>query len=260
MPLRGLYLADEVPPREGTRPFVYTNFITSLDGRIAQPDPQTRLRRVPPAIANERDWRLYLELAAQADVLLTTARHLRAVAAARHADLLALDADLADWRTGCGMPPEPKVAVLSERLELPLESLLPGYAHRLLVVTSRSADRGRVAAAEAAGVPVLEAGAGPGLGGRAVIEALGSVGLPRVYSIAGPRVHHTLLEAKVLDRLYLTVALQVIGGEEVDTLSRGASLEPPAAFGLRSLYRDPAGGQLFACFERTGEGPSVANG
>src|SRR5215831_12066691 len=78
IPLHGLYLREPLrPAHRGTKPFVYTNFIASLDGRISLPDPQTAKRAVPRAIANARDWRLFQELAACADALVMSAQYVR---------------------------------------------------------------------------------------------------------------------------------------------------------------------------------------
>ena len=76
--LQGLYLqsfADDA--QDAGSPMVYTNFITSLDGRIAIDHPVSGERCVPEHITNPLDWRLYQELAARADVLLVSARYLR---------------------------------------------------------------------------------------------------------------------------------------------------------------------------------------
>src|SRR5262245_3166419 len=78
VPLHGLYMSERfAPPAERSGSFVYANFITSLDGRISLPDPRTLKRTVPRAIANGRDWRLFQELAACADALLTSGRSVR---------------------------------------------------------------------------------------------------------------------------------------------------------------------------------------
>jgi len=45
---------------------------------------------VPDSVANPRDWRLFQELAAQADVLVMSARHLRELAAGAAQDSLRL--------------------------------------------------------------------------------------------------------------------------------------------------------------------------
>ena len=53
------------------RPFVYTNYVTSIDGRIAIPRPEGQGMMVPKETANDRDWRLFQELAVQADVIIS---------------------------------------------------------------------------------------------------------------------------------------------------------------------------------------------
>lgn len=260
-PLAGLYLAERLPAQGARGPFVYTNFISSLDGRISQPDPGSDRRRVPPAIANPHDWRLYLELLAQADVLISSAAHLRAVVAGRRHDLLAIPAlppDLLQWRQAQGLPAPPACVVVSAQLQIPVEAarLYPGP---LLVVTGDAAPPAQRAALERAGIEVIRAGAGPRLDGGEIIRALADRGYTRVYSVAGPRILYTLLQADVLDRLYLTLAHTVLAGERYDTLSRGAFFSRARAFRLESLFLDPSmpegAGQLLASFSRPQDRP-----
>ena len=75
-PLKNLYLHQlaELPARQ---PFIYSNFIASLDGRIALPGENRATHQLPPDIANARDSRLFQELAVQADLLINTARFFR---------------------------------------------------------------------------------------------------------------------------------------------------------------------------------------
>jgi riboflavin biosynthesis pyrimidine reductase len=255
LPLEGLYLAHDLQ-HLGTamRPFVYSNFITSLDGRISQPDPTTGHRRVPPSIANAHDWRLYTELAAQADVVLTTARHLRAVAAGRHSNLLSLDSELIRWRRSRGLSERPVVAALSVALEIPARALREITAAPIVAITCDETSTEKAQALEAEGIEVVRAGAGPLLSGKAVVGTLAERGHRSIYSVAGPQVLHTLLQADVLDRLYLTIAQVLLGGEAFDTLTRGSILDPPRGFDLAELYLDrlaPTGlTQLLATFER----------
>ena len=76
--LEGLYLEHALHRAAARqRPVVYTNFVLSLDDRMAIAHPQTGKHGVPDSVANPRDWRLFQELAAQADVLVMSARHLR---------------------------------------------------------------------------------------------------------------------------------------------------------------------------------------
>lgn len=58
-------------------PFVYGNFVSSLDGRIALMDTAGGESYLPEALTNPNDLRLFFELEAQADCLITHAGYLR---------------------------------------------------------------------------------------------------------------------------------------------------------------------------------------
>jgi hypothetical protein len=64
------------------------------------------------------------------------------------------------------------------------------------------------------------------------------------------------LESDVLDRLYLTFANRILGGNPFSSIIEGPLFDPARDFSLRTLYFDPHGldgnGQLFACFDRIG--------
>lgn len=239
-------------------PCVYTNFITSLDGRIAVEHADRQGRQVPDAITNDRDWRLYQELAAQADVLLVSARYIRQLAEGRAQDVLPLSgeaayADLHRWRIDHGLSPQPAVAVLSSSLKLPLQTLAQINDRAVYVCTGEQADRDAVAAIEQTGAKVLYVGSGKQVEGEALINALVAEGFRRIYSIAGPGVLETLLSAGVLDRLYLTQVHRLIGGNSFDTLLEGGLVSPPADFKLNALYFDAPSeqqpGQFFAVYD-----------
>ncbi len=110
-PLAGTYLAHQLRQysRKTGQAFVYGNFVTSLDGRIAIPHPTRPGLMVPKNTANDRDWRLYQELAAQADLIISSGRYLRDWADGRAQEILRVDdpefADLKAWRLDQGLPP-----------------------------------------------------------------------------------------------------------------------------------------------------------
>jgi len=257
-PLEGRFLAHEL--RRRGRPFVYSNFIASLDGRIAQPDPRSGRRSVPPAIANARDWRLFMELAAQADVLLVSDRLLRAVAAGRHTALVDLEADgladLVEWRRRRGLVSQPALATVSRGLDLPAPDLAQRYTRDILVLTPDEAPSHRVTALERGGLEVVRAGPGPYLSAASLVAALAERGHAYIYSLAGPRMLHTLIGGGRLDRLYLTVAQVLVGGEDFDTLTRGPVLEPARGMRPVEVYWDPAApqgaGQMIQVLEPSG--------
>ena len=261
IPLEGLYLGHDLH-RKGSpgRPFVYSNFITSLDGRIAIAREGSDTYEVPAATMNARDWRLYQELAGQADLLLTSGRYFRQSAQGEAQDELPLGSaaefdDIRDWRSEHGLAPQPDIAIMSGSLNIPLDSLKPYRNRRIYVITGEAADPDRMATLQAHGIAVIRAGSGTRVDGRQMLDKLAQHDYRCIYAIAGPAVFHTLLAARSVDRLYLTIAQQILGGDSYDTLSRGALLEPAQGMRLVALCHDPqepaAAGQLFGIFEPT---------
>jgi riboflavin biosynthesis pyrimidine reductase len=109
------------------------------------------------------------------------------------------------------------------------------------------------------GIEVIYAGTGTQVDGSIMIPALAARGYRSIYAIAGPAVFHTLLQARVVDRLYLTITQQLLGGDVFDTLTRGPLLAPVQGMQLVKLYHDPYApanaGQLFGSFEPSTQGP-----
>lgn len=242
--LEGLYLQHALHRAQlQETPLVYSNFIESLDGRIAIAHPETGEKGVPAAITNPRDWRLYQELAAQADILVTSARYVRDFAAGEAQDALPLSddpayADLHEWRRAQGLAPQPAVVVLSASLDLPLETMCEQLDRPVYVATGAQADPGRIKHLQAAGAKVLIAGEGRQVEGRALLDALTAEGFCCIYSIAGTAVLETLVTAGVINRLYLTQVHRLLGGASYHTLLEGRLLDPPVDFVLNALYYD----------------------
>jgi riboflavin biosynthesis pyrimidine reductase len=237
---------------------VYSNFITSLDGRIAIPHPSGTGMTVPDQIANDRDWRLFQELAVQADIIITSGRYLRDYAEGRAQEILRVYedpafADLREWREQQDMPPFPDLAVISGSLDFPLPDLLTWGDRSIVVVTTQNADPERLDAMREQVANVIIAGE-QSVEGKPLVDSLTKLGYKTVYSTSGPKVLHLLLKDGVLDRLYLTFAHRFLGGTPFSSIVEGDLLEPAQDFQLRSVYLDPhalgGSGQLLTAYER----------
>ena len=258
--LEGLYLGHNLRnlAASAARPFIYSNYVTSLDGRIAVPHPTKPGMVVPQATANERDWRAFQELAVQADILLTTGRYLRDYADGRAQEILQVYddprfADLKDWRLAQGLSPQPDLALISASLDFPIPPGLTGEGRSVLVITTENADPERIKALEAQTGQVITAG-GTGVSGQRLTQALVERGYNLIYNAAGPKVLHLLLADAVLDRLYLTLANRILGGQPFSSIVEGDLLVPPTDFRLQAAYLDPHAleglGQLFTSYDR----------
>ena len=261
--LEGLYLNERMPPAAGAPAMVYANFVTSLDGRIAITDTEGA-SRLPDGLTNPRDWRLFQELQAHADCLVTHGGYLRAFAAGRLGNVLqagvaAGSEDIARWRETHAATAQPAVAVVSASLDLPIPDSLRGHRQPIHILTTAGAAEaggGRRAALERAGYDIVVTGPGPYVRARGAAEALAARGYRRLYLQTGPRMLESALRDRVLARLYLTLSHRLVGGERFDTMVRGdGTLGTAGRLRLSALYLDEAPdldcGQLFARFDAT---------
>ena len=190
--LEGLY-RDAPLTRKSSGPFVYTNFITSLDGRIALDDTDGQ-HRVPSAIANPRDWRLFQELAAHADVIVTSGRYLRDLnlgQAQDHLPVSEADAfeDLRRWRLERGLSAQPDIAILSYGLSfvLPDSAAPPGAQDPYLC--RRAAQRRRRSASRGGRRAGARGAAGPRRSRGLPDSPPGGVGIPKHLLRDRPQGH-----------------------------------------------------------------------
>jgi riboflavin biosynthesis pyrimidine reductase len=258
-PLKGTYLAHQLRrfSQASGNAFVYSNFITSLDGRIAIPHPSQPGLMVPKDTANDRDWRLFQELAVQADLIISSGRYLRDWADGRAQEILRVDdpefADLKAWRLEQGLSPQPDIAVISGSLRFPIPDVLTAGGRKVVVFTTADPDPERVKEIEAEAGQVIVAGEESVAGDR-MVRHMTDLGYRTIYSAAGPKVLHLLLAGGVLDRLYLTYANRLLGGESYASIVDGNLLAPPVDMNLDAIYFDPHAlnslGQLFVTYHR----------
>ncbi len=259
--LRGLYMGQVLECMgRGKTPFIYSNFISSLDGRIAVPGPERNSHQVPPAIANQRDWRLFQELAAQADLLITSARYFRQAAEQEAQAELPVGsaqefADLREWRVSQGLSPQPDIAVFSASLNIPLQSIRLYHDRTLYLITGATADTEKLQQLiDSSHARAITCGQQGHVDASMLRATLAELGYRRVYAIAGPAVLHTLIQGNALDRLYHTTAHCLLGGTRFDTFVWGSPLDPPIRMPLRAMYLDPCApagaGQTLAIYDR----------
>ncbi len=128
---------------EADRAYIYSNYVVSLDGRIAIPRENGRGMKVPQTTANDRDWRLFQELAIQADVIITSGRYLRDYEKGQAQEILAVYdkpefADLQPWRDDHGLSPQPDLAVVSGSLDFPIPKVLLEQKRRVMCLHQRT--------------------------------------------------------------------------------------------------------------------------
>lgn len=258
VPLRGLYLNLGLHRRGSTTsPLVYANFLTSLDGRIALEDPEGRTY-LPRTLTTPDDFRLFLELEAQADCLITHGGYLRALAERRLGNILQVGLDerhrdLAAWRVSNGLAPQPAIVIASAGLNFPMPESIAAHRQPCYIATGKLADPKRIAHWQRQGFEVLIAGEGRMVEAIPLVQRLGLKGYRSIYLIAGPHMLDTVVRQGRLGLLFQTITHQLLGGEAIRTLLPGPEMGVFGHLKLLSLYYDtatPLGtGQWFAQFQ-----------
>lgn len=258
--LDGLYLSQNIRQQKCRGDvFIYSNFITSIDGRIALPAADKKTRQVPSVIGNTRDWRLYQELAAQADLLITSARYFRQAEAHEEQDNLPIGPssefdDLREWRRQHGLSEQPDIAIFSASLDIPAASLEVYKKRKIMIFTGQKSDpKLREMLSRESHAEIVICGKDRYVEGAQLRHSIKQKGYKYTYAIAGPTVFHTLTEGQALDRLYLTTAHKILGGREFDTIAWGETFKPAANLALTSLFLDPKAleglGQTLAVYD-----------
>ncbi|MDQ6986805.1 MAG: dihydrofolate reductase family protein, partial [Mariprofundaceae bacterium] len=196
-------------------------------------------------------------LAAQSDIRLTSARYFRQLAKGNAQDFLPVGAggdyaDLRDWRRAEGLPAQPDVAIISASLDIPQAALDKVQDRRVLVLTTARAETARIVALEMLGIKVIIAGERR-VEGELLKRALVADAYRSAYMIAGPALHATLVQAAVLDYLFLTTRHMLLGGDDFSSIMQG-NLAQPGELALESLFFDAAGQQSFASYRFLGPG------
>lgn len=209
---------------------LYANFVQSIDGVVA-----LRSVRSPGSLINghsEADRFVMGVLRAAADAVLVGAGTLRDapghrwVASVIYPDLAE---PFAAWRSSQGLAPEPRLAVVTARGELPA-----GHAalHGALILTT---DRGAAAVpgdlAERNDVVVISGTqGGEGVDLAAALGELRARGLSRILTEAGPAVTAQLLGGGLLHEVFVTQSPVFVGGGRGE--ARSLAGEPLVPGGL----------------------------
>jgi len=253
--IKGLYLAHQIHKLGTTEsPFVYANFLSSLDGRIALEDVSQCTTYIPKHLTTTADFQLFMELHAQADCLITHGGYMRALGEGRLGNILQVrDKGLIEWRRNNNLKAQPAVIIASASLNFPLPKSLQEHAQTVYIATGRNADPERIRYWQDLDYPILITGEDRMVHGELLIRELRGLGYKSIYLIAGPQMLDTIVREKQLSRLYLTITHQLIGGKDFRTLLTGSMLGSEGNLILKSMYYDPnsptGSGQFFMQFD-----------
>jgi 2,5-diamino-6-(ribosylamino)-4(3H)-pyrimidinone 5'-phosphate reductase len=201
------------------RPYLALNMVATVDGRAA-------VNGSAVGIGSPADKHLMRELRAEADVVLHGAGTVRADPLSAR-----VPAEMVQKRTGLGLTPQPLGVIITRSGNLPRHH--PYYESRTIIyVTSDRNVTIDSATTEVCHVASVEA----------AVADLHRRGVRRILCEGGPTLNTALLQAEMVDEIFLTIAPKILGGEDPLTIVKGASLGT-VHLELRSLVE--LDGELF---------------
>lgn len=213
----------QVRPHErapSDRPFLYLNMVASADGR-ASFEGRTQ------GLGSEADTLLLTELRALADAVLVGTGTIRAEGYGR----MVRNAERVARREAAGLAATPTAVLIARSFELPWDAGLFAAADQpVLVYTGAEGEPPPVAAP----VEVVRmADPEP----RAVMADLRARGVRSLLCEGGPTLNSGLLEAGVVDELFLTLSPMLSGEPGAPRIVEGLGLPVPVPLTLRWALR-----------------------
>jgi riboflavin-specific deaminase-like protein len=229
-------LFEAYAPADRVTPRVRMNFVMSLDGAVTVDGRSGGLGDPSDRLAMQ-------VLRALADVVLVGAGTVRAEGYGG----MQVDDEDAAWRRSHGLASQPRIAVVSSRLDLtPEHPFFARATERPIVVTHEAAPADRrdalaeVADVIACGHDAVDVGV--------MVHALAERGMPQVLCEGGPHLFGALVEADCVDELCLSLSPMIVGGD-AGRMVRGAS---ELRRRMRLVHAIPAGDLLLLRYARAG--------
>ena len=236
---------------------VVANFLSSLDGRIAISQNNSHSTELPKHLTSDEDFRLFLELHAQSDCLITHGGYMRALSEKKLGNILQLPKnreceDLYNWRTLQGLSPYPALVIASASLDFPMHPSIKENDQKVYIATGKKADENKIKQWQDQGYEIIIAGSSSTVEGKPLIDTLFNKDYKHFYLIAGPKMLHTMTADQQLSKMYLSTSHQLLGGDIFRTIIDGSPLNSPK-LQLKSLFYDDSPendhGQFFSSYE-----------
>jgi riboflavin biosynthesis pyrimidine reductase len=216
------------------KPLYYANFLKSLDGRIATYDKKHECLLTPSSIKNKIDFILFRQLHAQADCLVTNTHYINGLNKGYYGDILSLNGSYLDqWREKNKIQQQ-KIIILSNSLSFPINKKLERYKERITILTT-SKNKKKLNRLKSNGYNVIRY-TGKNISGNQLNNYVIKYKFKSIYFIAGPTIVEQMISKNLLDRLYLSTSISMVGTENYDSVIRGNFLKKSIKLELIEMY------------------------
>ncbi|WP_163504812.1 pyrimidine reductase family protein [Fodinicola acaciae] len=204
-------LAELYGPIGGERPLLRINFVASTDGAAT-------LDGRSGGLSNEADTQVFQLLRDVCDVVLVGAGTVRA----ESYEGTQVAADRQSWREAHGLPPQPRLAVVSSALDLAPSHRIFSQARPILITHAGSpadkrAELSAVADLIVTGVSTVDL--------TDAVRQLRELGLRHILCEGGPLLHGALQAEDLVDELCLTIS-PMSAGPGAPRITEGAATFP----------------------------------
>ncbi len=245
--VKGLYLRLDLQgvAQKLGRPLVISNYVCDLNDVIAKRDKGGEFQ-VARELKNDSDWRLFQELTAQSDVIITGAGYLKRYAAMGEKAENVIDqfskggefASLGEWRESRGLKRNPDIVVVSRGLDFEIPAAAFRDNRKVIVFTTTDAAASqRAKDYQKMGVELIGAGK-VGVDGKIMIDHLRRRNYKVIKMTTGPRVLDILLKADMMDEIFITRVQREIKADpaDVQTVLGEKKLENLRGFKYKRLF------------------------
>lgn len=237
-----LYAELSFPPPPPGRPYVFSNMVSSMDGKAV-------VEGTEKGLGSKADQRLMRRLRTHADMVLTGAGTFRASGAGARID----DDAMRAWRIERGKTPNPIAATVTSTGSLDTSrQFFTAGDYDAVVFAGPGVSTEAEARIRDAGRKVVRIAEGSaGLAELASI-ARNDFGVERLLVEGGPTVLAELLHLDVVDEFFQTIGGKVVGGRGTLTIVEGErfSMADLREFGLLSVVVNGAEDELYLRWRR----------
>lgn len=220
--------------KQGTRPFVFSNLATSLDGKIAT------VSRVHFPLGTPADREQMQVLRRQCDAILMGATTLRA------------------YKKFCstrGATVQPANVIVSSRLEgiSPSWDFFKNPKHRRILCVAPGAPASAIQKfSKTCEVIVLKKPTPKNPTAVQLVDALAGRGFKRLLVEGGGGLMWDFASEDLIDEYHVTLTPRVLGGVKAPTLVDGEGLEPKEVVNLKLAQCRVLGDELYLIYRKTG--------
>lgn len=216
------------------RPLYYANFLTSFDGRIATYDKKNSCLLTPQSIKSSVDFSLFCQLHAQSDCLVTNTQYIKGLNKGYYGNILTVNNDtLKRWRNKNGIKKQ-EIIILSNSLDFPINNKILDLKDRITILTT-SKNNKKINNFKKNGFKLTKF-RGKNISANQLNKYILKNNFKAVYFIAGPTIVEQMINSNLLDKLYSSTSISMMGTQKYDTIIRGNFLKNPIDIELIEMY------------------------